>query len=34
MREMVVLGPEKQRKEIDWRHLFTEEQLNAAADPK
>ena len=34
MHEMEILGPNKQRKEIDWRHLFTEEQLKAAADPK
>lgn len=32
MREMEILGPERQRKEIDWRHLFTEKQLAEAAD--
>ena len=34
MAEMRIYGPEKRRKEIDWRHLFTEEQLKKAADPK
>ena len=33
MGEMKIYGPEKLRREIDWRHLFTEEQLRAAKDP-
>ena len=34
MEEIKILGPERQRTEIDWRHLFTEQQLKDAADPK
>ncbi len=33
MEEIRILGPERQRKTIDWRHLFTPEQLKQAADP-
>lgn len=32
MEEIEILGPEKQSREIDWRHLFTEEQLKRAED--
>ncbi len=34
MEEMKILGKQKLRQEIDWRHLFTEDQLKAAADPR
>ena len=33
MEEIRILGPERQRKTINWRHLFTPEQLKQAADP-
>ena len=34
MDEIKIYGPQKLRKEIDWRYLFTEDQLRKAADPK
>ena len=32
MKEYKILGPAKQIKKLEWRHLFTEEQLKSAAD--